>query len=58
MKLPRIVVYQGTDGQHYWRLTAANGRIVADSGEGYTTHAGAMRAARALKRIFAAAITP
>ncbi len=28
-----------------WRLKAANGRIVADSGEGYSTQSNARRAA-------------
>jgi uncharacterized protein YegP (UPF0339 family) len=32
----RFVVYQDRAGEWRWRLLAANNRIVADSGEGYT----------------------
>jgi len=35
MKRPRFVVYQARDGWR-WRLVAANGRIIAESGEAYT----------------------
>ncbi len=28
-------VYQGKDGDWFWRLISANGRIIADSAEGY-----------------------
>ena len=35
MKRPKFVVYKAADG-YRWRLVAANGRIVADSGEAYT----------------------
>lgn len=31
----RIVCYRGADGDWRWRMVAANGRIVADSAEGY-----------------------
>lgn len=30
-------VYQDTGGKWRWRLKAANGQIVADSGQGYTS---------------------
>lgn len=39
-------IYQDSTGQHRWRLKAKNGRIVADSGEGYAKRSGAVRAAR------------
>lgn len=32
----RVVVYYDTAGQLRWRWVAANGRILADSAEGYT----------------------
>lgn len=35
MKRPKFVVYKAKDGWR-WRLVAANGRVVADSGEAYT----------------------
>jgi uncharacterized protein YegP (UPF0339 family) len=38
-------VYRDSAGQWRWRLKAANGRIVGDSGEGYATEHNARRAA-------------
>lgn len=37
----RFILYQDAAKEWRWRLLAANGRRVADSGEGYTTRAGA-----------------
>lgn len=31
------VYYKDAKGEWRWRLKASNGRIIADSGEGYTT---------------------
>lgn len=49
MKLPddndSIDVYQDAGGDWRWRLQAGNGKIIADSAEGYETSAGAYRAA-------------
>lgn len=50
MKRPHLHtfdVYQAADG-YRWRLVAHNGKIVADSGEAYTTRQNARRAARAV----------
>jgi uncharacterized protein YegP (UPF0339 family) len=33
----KLYKYQDKKGEHRWRLVARNGRILADSGEGYTT---------------------
>jgi len=42
-----LTISKGTaDGQWYWHSTR-KGRITADGAEGYTSHAGAVRAARA-----------
>jgi uncharacterized protein YegP (UPF0339 family) len=30
-------IYQDANNEYRWRLKAANGKIIADSGEGYTT---------------------
>jgi uncharacterized protein YegP (UPF0339 family) len=49
-----IHVYRDVGGQWRWRMQAPNGRLVADSGEGYTKRTGAFRAAR---RLAAALIT-
>jgi len=41
----KIRIYKDKRGEWRWRMVARNGRIVADSGEGYTTKRGAVRAA-------------
>lgn len=41
-----LEVYEGRDGEWYWRLRAANGEPVA-SGEGYVSKAGALEGIRA-----------
>ena len=33
--MSRAEVYEDKAGQYRWRIRAANGRVVADSGEGY-----------------------
>ena len=43
---PRFQVYRDRKGEWRWRLLAANGRTIADSGEGYAQKQGAQRAAR------------
>lgn len=47
MKPLTITVYRARDGWR-WRLKAANGRIVAESGEAYTRTTSAIRAAKRL----------
>ena len=44
MRLPKFTVYQAADGWR-WRLTAANGRIIA-TGEAHTRERDAWRAVR------------
>lgn len=46
----RIEVFQAKDGEWRWRMRARNGKIVADSGEGYRRKQGAVRAALQLLR--------
>ena len=43
-------IYEDRAGGWRWRRTAANGRIIATSGEGYTRHWSARRAMRRPKR--------
>jgi len=45
----RFDIYVDGQGEWRWRLVAANGRIVGDSGEGYATSSNARRAARRFK---------
>lgn len=42
-------VYEDAAGEWRWRLLAANGNIVADSGEGYTSKQGAKRGIESVK---------
>ncbi len=49
MKRPYWQVYQDDAGQWRWRLRAANNRILADSGEGYTRERDCHRAIKAVK---------
>ena len=41
-----LSVYPDKKGLYRWHFTAPNGRIIADSGEGYKTRSNALRAAR------------
>lgn len=42
---PRFIVYEDAAGLFRWRLLAANNRVIADSGEGYSRERDARRAA-------------
>lgn len=37
----RFQLFQASNGDWRWRLLAANGRVIADSGEGYRSKADA-----------------
>ncbi|MFC5972216.1 HVO_2922 family protein [Halomarina salina] len=43
-------VYEDRAGQFRWRLVHDNGNVIADSGEGYSTWAGAENGLRSVKR--------
>lgn len=47
----RVVFYEDKKGEHRWQLYAANGELVAESGEGYTRRVDAHRAFRQAYRI-------
>jgi uncharacterized protein YegP (UPF0339 family) len=49
----RFQVYRDADNQHRWRFVASNGKIVADSGEGYKTKR-ALNRSMTILRIYAA----
>lgn len=52
-KLTEIRIYQDTAGEYRWSLHATNGRIIADSAEGYGSRWKATRAARGLLKAVA-----
>lgn len=49
-RMGRIEEFKGRDGQWYFHVRAANGRIVAQS-EGYRTKAGMRRGIAAMVRV-------
>ena len=46
---PTFELYQDNAGEWRWRLVVANGNIIADSGEGYTSKQGAKRGIESVK---------
>lgn len=52
---PSVGFYQDRKGDWRWRVKARNGKIVADSAEGYSRKAGARRAWRGALATFNAA---
>lgn len=48
--------HRDKNGLHYWRVWSVNGRILADSGEGYRRKAGAVRGLKATARQLASMI--
>jgi uncharacterized protein YegP (UPF0339 family) len=38
-----LVFYKDKKGEYRWRMVAKNGRIIADSGEGYKTRLGVIK---------------
>lgn len=48
-------VFQDNSDEWRWRLVAANGNIIADSGEGYRSKQGAQRGIESVKNSAAAA---
>lgn len=51
----KFEVYEDQRGEYRWRLKAANGRIVGDSGEGYSTKSNAKQSAERAGRSIATA---
>ena len=45
MRTAKLDIYRDANREWRWRLRASNGRIVADSGEGYRRRASARHAA-------------
>ncbi len=45
----KFIIYKDGKGEWRWRLKARNGRIVADSGEGYKRKAGAEKGINAIR---------
>lgn len=54
--MTRLVIYQDAAQEYRWRLVAHNGRIIADSGESYTTRGNVRRAVMRFKLLAAKAL--
>ena len=51
MRRPKLMIYRDRRGEWRWRLKAANGRILADGGEGYRRRASAQTAVDRVRSI-------
>lgn len=47
---PHFELFEDKGGEWRWRMIASNGRIVADSGEGYSSKSGARSAIKNVQR--------
>lgn len=48
MKSIKIEIYRDKAKEYRWRIRASNGRVLADSAEGYKRRGGAFRGMRAV----------
>lgn len=48
---PAFYVYQDRGSEWRWTLVAGNYEIIGDSGEGYSTHQGALAAVNRIKQV-------
>jgi len=53
MRTPKLEIYRDGRREWRWRLKASNGRILADSGEGYRRRASIYEAVGRVKSILA-----
>lgn len=51
-----LLIWEDMQGQYRWKIFATNGKIIAESGEGYLSRSNAIRAARRLRVIAAGAV--
>lgn len=60
MKTSKIEVYKDRNGEYRWRLVSSNGKVLADSGEGYKRKYGVIKAIAAVRKgmCFATTIFP
>lgn len=53
MRTAKLQIYRDARREWRWRLRASNGRIVADSGEGYRRRAAVYEAVKRVRSILA-----
>lgn len=56
-KRSQVVIYKDRKGEWRWRFVAPNGRIVADSGEGYKRKGNAIRAFEGIRNLILSGYT-
>jgi uncharacterized protein YegP (UPF0339 family) len=54
----KFTVFQGKDGEWYWRLVAPNGQQIASSGEGFVSEQNCIESANIVKRVAGTADGP
>ncbi len=54
MRTAKVEIYRDSRREWRWRMKASNGRILADSGEGYRRKASALQGARRVRELIAA----
>jgi uncharacterized protein YegP (UPF0339 family) len=54
MRTAKLEIYRDARREWRWRLKASNGRILADSGEGYRRKSSAVQGARRVRELIAA----
>jgi uncharacterized protein YegP (UPF0339 family) len=54
MRTATLEIYRDARREWRWRLKASNGRILADSGEGYRRKSSAIHGARRVRELIAA----
>ena len=50
MSKVKVIIFKGGDSLYYWRMTAANGRIIAVGGEGFTRRSNAKKSVKNIIR--------
>jgi uncharacterized protein YegP (UPF0339 family) len=48
--MPKFEIFQSKNQEYRWRLRADNGRVIADSGEGYTSKSGCENGIESVKK--------
>lgn len=48
-KKGKVEFYKDKKGEYRWKLMASNGRMIADSGEGYATYDGCKKGFESVK---------
>lgn len=46
----KVIFYKDKAGEYRWKLTASNGEIIANSGEGYTTKQNCQKGFESVKK--------